>query len=167
MPTINGKVCVINGTPVDKVFSNSRQVYGRNLLSGTSGDLQTKQLTYNYNVGSQATNGSYKIKVFKGQTYTYRAWLDNTNGPVDAYVNTRLLPIGATASFSFTLGSPVAKGETGYSTSKFAIPNDGYIWFSPFAYYDIQTAFVGWKEEKLEKGSVATPWAPAPEDIQA
>ena len=35
MPTINGKVCVVNGTPVDKVFSDGRQVYGRNLVSGT------------------------------------------------------------------------------------------------------------------------------------
>ena len=32
MPTINGKVCVVNGVPVDKVFSNGKQVYGRNLL---------------------------------------------------------------------------------------------------------------------------------------
>ena len=38
MPTINGKVCVVNGTPVDKVFSNGKQVYGRNLLTGTDQD---------------------------------------------------------------------------------------------------------------------------------
>lgn len=31
MPTINGRACVVNGTPVDKVFSNGKQVYGRNL----------------------------------------------------------------------------------------------------------------------------------------
>lgn len=30
MTTINGKACVANGTPVDKVFSNGRKVYGRN-----------------------------------------------------------------------------------------------------------------------------------------
>lgn len=32
MPTINGKVCVVNGVAIDKVFSNGKQVYGRNLL---------------------------------------------------------------------------------------------------------------------------------------
>lgn len=32
MATINGKACVVDGVPVDKVFSNGRQVYGRNLL---------------------------------------------------------------------------------------------------------------------------------------
>ena len=31
MTTINGKACVVNGTPADKVFSNGKQVYGRNL----------------------------------------------------------------------------------------------------------------------------------------
>ena len=35
MSTINGNVCVVNGTPVDKVFSNGKQVYGRNLISGS------------------------------------------------------------------------------------------------------------------------------------
>ncbi|MCB5814917.1 carbohydrate binding domain-containing protein [Lacticaseibacillus paracasei] len=38
MPTINGRACVVNGTPVDKVFSNGRQVYGRNLISGSEFD---------------------------------------------------------------------------------------------------------------------------------
>ncbi|EKQ04197.1 phage tail fiber protein [Lacticaseibacillus casei A2-362] len=33
MPTINGRACVVNGVPVDKVFSDGRQVYGRNLLA--------------------------------------------------------------------------------------------------------------------------------------
>lgn len=32
MSTINGKACVVNGMPVDKVFSDGRQVYGRNML---------------------------------------------------------------------------------------------------------------------------------------
>lgn len=32
MPTINNRACVVNGTPVDKVFSDGKQVYGRNLL---------------------------------------------------------------------------------------------------------------------------------------
>jgi hypothetical protein len=40
MPTINGKACVANGTPVDKAFSNGKQVYGRNLLLGTAKPLE-------------------------------------------------------------------------------------------------------------------------------
>ena len=30
MSTINGNVCVVNGVAVDKVFSDGKQVYGRN-----------------------------------------------------------------------------------------------------------------------------------------
>lgn len=40
MSTINGRACVANGTPVDKVFSNSRQVYGRNLLLDSQNQTQ-------------------------------------------------------------------------------------------------------------------------------
>lgn len=36
MSTINGKVCVVDGVSVDKVFSNGRQVYGRNLVLMTN-----------------------------------------------------------------------------------------------------------------------------------
>lgn len=35
MPTINGKACVVDGMPVDKVYSNGRQIYGRNLIAGS------------------------------------------------------------------------------------------------------------------------------------
>jgi len=41
MSTINGRACVVNGTPVDKVFSNGKQVYGRNLLTGTCNDIKS------------------------------------------------------------------------------------------------------------------------------
>ena len=164
MPAINGKACVVNGTPVDKVFSNGRQVYGRNLLSGTSSGLQTKQFTNAWNSGPQATNGNYKIRLVKGQTYTYRVWLDNTNGSINAFVNVRFTPIGGT-DHNLGNGTPIVPGATGYSTVSITPPADGYAYFVPFAYGRPQTFLAGWKEEKLEKGSIATPWTPAPEDV--
>lgn len=48
MPTINGRACVVNGTPVDKVFSNGQQVYSRNLLANSD-----QQLTNNTGVMSE------------------------------------------------------------------------------------------------------------------
>jgi len=45
MTTINGRACVVNGTPVDKVFSNDKQVYGRNLLLDTNFDNLPKYWT--------------------------------------------------------------------------------------------------------------------------
>lgn len=168
MSTINGRACIVNGVAVDKVYSNGRQVYGRNLLSGTSGGLQTKQFTNAWNTGAQATNGSYKIKLVKGQTYTYRAWLDNANSNNNtsdhAFVNARFTPIGGT-DYNLGNGTFIEKGETGYSTLVFTPSEDGYASFTPFAYGEPQTFLAGWKEEKLEKGSIATPWTPAPEDV--
>ncbi|MEK1388924.1 hypothetical protein HCZ95_09425 [Limosilactobacillus fermentum] len=169
MSTINGRACIVNGVAVDKVYSNGRQVYGRNLLSGTSGGLQTKQFTNAWNTDTQATNGNYKIKLTKGETYTYRAWLDNANSNINssdhAFVNVRFTPIGGT-NYNLGNGTFIEKGETGYSTLVFTPSEDGYAGFAPFAYGEPQTFLAGWKEEKLEKGSVATPWTPAPEDIK-
>ena len=138
---------------------------GVNLLTGTSGDLQTKQFTNSWNVGPQATNGSYKIKLVKGQTYTYRAWLDNTNGSDDAFAYIRFTPIGGT-NFNLDFGTRIKKGETGYSTLVFTPSEDGYAAFIPFAYGAPGTFLAGWKEEMLEEGTVAHTWSPAPEDVQ-
>ncbi|MCC6110390.1 tail fiber domain-containing protein [Limosilactobacillus fermentum] len=137
---------------------------GVNLLTGTSGDLQTKQFTNSWNSGPQATNGNYKIKLVKGQTYTYRAWLDNTNGPDSVFVNVRFTPIGGT-DYSIGNGTYIAQGETGYSTLSITPPADGYALFTPFAYGAPETFLAKWKEEMLEEGSVAHTWSPAPSDM--
>lgn len=142
---------------------------GVNLLTGTSGDLQTKQFTNSWNVGPQATNGNYKIKLVKGQTYTYRAWLDNANTNANSsdhvFVNVRFTPIGGT-NFNLGNGTFIEKGETGYSTLVFTPSEDGYANFVPFAYGTPQTFLAGWKEEMLEEGTVAHTWSPAPADLQ-
>ncbi|MEE6653177.1 hypothetical protein PS425_00595 [Limosilactobacillus fermentum] len=137
---------------------------GVNLLTGTSGDLQTKQFTNSWNSGPQAINGNYKIKLVKGQTYTYRAWLDNTNGPDSVFVNVRFTPIGGT-DYSIGNGTYIAQGETGYSTLSITPPADGYAFFTPFAYGAPETFLAKWKEEMLEEGSVAHTWSPAPSDM--
>lgn len=138
---------------------------GTNLLTGTSGDLKTEQLN-GYNVVPQATNGDFKIKVVKGQTYTYRVWLDNTNGSDEAYVNVRLsTTTDSNLGKNLGNGTHVEKGKTGYSTLQFTPTEDGYVRLTPFAYTTPGTALFGWKEEKLEKGSLATDWCPNPSEI--
>lgn len=137
---------------------------GTNLLTGTSGDLQAKQIAYDYNIGPQATNGNYKIKLFKGQTYTYRVWIDNTNGSVPAFVNVRFAPIGGT-DYNFGNGTPIVQGATGYSTVSVTPSADGYALFTPFAYGSPKAFLAKWKEEKLEVGSVATDWSLNPSEI--
>lgn len=153
-----------DGKAVDAVYQSDIKIYGRNLLTGTSGDLQTKQFTNSWNSGAQATNGYYKIKVMKGQTYTYRAWLDNTNGSINAFVNARFTPIGG-SNYNLGNGTGINPGETGYSTLSITPSADGYGLFVAFAYSSPQTYSAIWKEEKLETGKIPTPYSQAPEDI--
>lgn len=95
-------------------------------------------------------------------------WLDNANSNNNssdpAFANVRFTPIGGT-DYNLGNGTVIDKGETGYSTLVFTPSEDGYASFAPFAYGESQTFLAGWKEEKLEEGSVATPWTPAPEDV--
>ena len=59
MPIINGGVCVVNGKPVDKFFSNGKQVYGRNLLPMTKDFKPTT-------AGNSASNQNAGIINFAG-----------------------------------------------------------------------------------------------------
>lgn len=163
MADITHGTWIKDGKAVDAVYQGGVKVYGRNLLTGTSGDLQTKQFTNSWNSGPQSTNGNWVIKLVKGQTYMYRAWLDNTNGPDNAFVNARFTPIGG-SNYNLGNGTRIAPGETGYSTISITPSADGYVLLTTFAYGSPQTFSAVWKEEKLETGSVATPWSPAPED---
>lgn len=140
-------------------------VGGRNLLTGTSSDLKTKQITNGWNVGAQATNGDYKIKVVSGQPYTYRAWLDNTNGQQNVFVNVRFSSDLSQNSVNLGNGTTISKGGTGYSSLTFTPWKDGYVGLSPFGVGTPITFLATWKEEKLEKGNIPTDWTPAPEDV--
>lgn len=69
MPTINGRACVVNGTPVDKVFSNGKQVYGRNLVGfseGTPEDVSHWQGSTP--VTSEKVDGEYAFKLVSSPT---------------------------------------------------------------------------------------------------
>lgn len=164
MADITHGVWIKDGKAVDSVYQGGVKVYGRNLLTGTSGDLQTKQFTNSWNSGPQSTNGNYEIKLVKGQTYMYRAWLDNTNGSVNAFVNARFAPIGG-SNYNLGNGTSINQGETGYSTLSITPSADGYVLLQTFSYGSPQTYSAVWKEEKLETGKMATPWSPAPEDV--
>ena len=60
MPTINGRACVVNGVPVDKVFSNGKQVYSRNLI--TDSGFESGKTTANYSWGDgSSTSRTFKV----------------------------------------------------------------------------------------------------------
>ena len=183
MTTINGRACVANGAPVDKVFSNGRRVYGRNLYTDTQNfdnlaswqalrwwtktadtykGLAVMQTTANW------TGASQYIQVKKGDVLTYSVYAKNTSGT-------------GTSQISWQLDSPT---EGSYSTAtvnpKFntvtitdswqrvsgtiTATSDGYLRprleRTPNNTNTLQIAGI-----KVEKGSVATPWTPASEDV--
>lgn len=162
MPTINGKACVVNGMPVDKVFSNGKIVYGRNLLTGKSN--KTQKYTIGKNLWAIATNS--RIAVATGQVFTYCLYVDQNNtevlqASVDGYQ-------GGNWKFTWT-GNSIKSGDGGYSYLTMTIP-DGITQIITTGTrlpqkYPNNTVDVYWKEEKLELGTTATDWSPAPEDV--
>ena len=73
MPTINGKACVANGVPVDKVFSDGKQVYSRNILADSG--FESGNIPANYAWGDG--KGTGKDLNVVGQAPTYPTPLGN------------------------------------------------------------------------------------------
>lgn len=163
MPTINGSACVVDGVPVDKVFSNGRQVYGRNLIRGSydsswhcdsnsgstiqgvtmdSGEVALHVIGTNYMSGFYAVfdllyNANYTVSVdVKGA------------GEVDELGWERLSMGGMTLTSNWQRVSRT--GSFGGNQHAFVI----------YGTMDLYVRFL-----KVEKGTVATPWTPAPEDV--
>jgi hypothetical protein len=171
MSTINGRACVVNGTPVDKVFSNGQQVYGRNLLTGTGNHTVTGTgaWTQGYLFNETTDDLLTLFKGLEGQTVTVSVDYEYS-GFIAGSGNGR---IGW--EIKITADSPSWFGPVHYLTndsgsgrlySTFVVPKNitgieegwGYIVLT-----DSGTGTVS--HFKLEKGSIATPWTPAPEDV--
>ena len=60
MPTINGRACVANGVSVDKVFSDGRQVYGRNLLADSGFESGKTPANYFWGDG-KSTDRTFQV----------------------------------------------------------------------------------------------------------
>lgn len=143
MSTINGKACVVNGTPVDKVFSNGRQVYGRNLFSvhdwDAKPDLVSNFIPY------------MNIQLEPSTAYTLTTNISlESEGWADVFLfKDDETPGTQTSGVSSGVGQTLTTSSTG--NVKVGVRNhsvsDGTNWI------------------KLEKGTIATPWTPAPEDV--
>lgn len=158
MPTINGRACVVNGAPVDKVFSNGQQVYGRNLLKGTSNVLTTIANVTGWRTGLPTY---YPVESLKAnQTYTVSCYLEPAKHDAAIYMYAANHNIN---------GTVVTAGSKGISTLTVTLtPEDAQsakgVWAS-FTSSQTDNSSVSFNELKLEKGSIATPWTPAPEDV--
>ena len=161
MSTINGKACVVNGVPVDKVFSNGKQVYGRNLVIGTSNkvvqasswNMQAADIKYDKSLGGalcasvMINNADYASVLLRGAAQIYLKTLDKS-GNILSTVN----------------GNKVSYNADGLSQCSISIDdNTASVQVVIFTNNMIQNAFYSCL--KIEKGTTATPWTPAPEDV--
>lgn len=189
MSTINEKVCVVDGVAVDKVFSNGKQVYGRNLLPGTNQGLT------NWTFGSNGSGGQYVKYAFdvpngQGMTmtttvaYTNWFWLgyklnyqvlkQNTNyvlsfwaksTDIDRTISARFANVGSANAAAYfgnaDLKSGVATKVVLKATTNDVKFTDQYLYLNQF---NMLGGIDIW-DLKLETGSLSTPWTPAPEDV--
>ena len=185
MAIINGKALVKDDKAVDKVFSNGRQIYGRNLLKNTR------------NLSSTSTSDAWSILFTSSQIYDStiksKTGVSAMNFSFNMYV-----PLNASVGSVF---SSNLKGQNSQATN---VGSDNWNTIDGWASYVIKqndlgktirisstvqigtnyqsfdtaladTASITFRQVenisgfmyytiKLEIGSAPTPWTPAPED---
>ncbi|WP_270235070.1 hypothetical protein [Lacticaseibacillus suilingensis] len=193
MPTINGKACVANGKPVDKVFSDGRQVYGRNLLTGTSGPF-----VMGYGIPNTTWDETNKVsgislpvtvthnEVLPQDTGFPYTWMPGVTYTQSIYISTDAPLTGTPISFTwFTdryghdtrgLDNLVKVSTNVYrATSTYTWPSSNSTAVGRYRNADLYNltqvfdftkgTFLKFYKPKLELGTTATPWTPAPEDV--
>lgn len=162
MTIINGRACVANGTPVDKVFSNGMQVYGRNLLAGI--DKATHQAT---NWNQLVTNIPTKF-IKSGQPLCFSVFINNAPYVKFMKQGDTHCSINANDSSGNILLSKWGNGinfdADGVSQASLIVPDKtDSVSLCVVTNNMGQNAYYGYP--KAEFGSIATPWTPAPEDV--
>ena len=171
MPTINGKACVVNGTPVDKVFSDGRQVYGRNMLPDS--DI-SKSVTYNGGLGDFGAAGTAKIDLFnslRGKTITISVDIEWSNwiqgDPRNRLgVEWRLIYSDGTSLYigAWETSNQESKSKHRYSETV-TIPDREIVLIDEGLFYVQAYCTVTIGHAQIEIGNLATDWSPAPEDV--
>jgi len=183
MADITHGTWIKDGKAVDAVYQNGVKVYGRNLYTDTknfdklaswwgSGSWTKTTDTYNGLAVIQTTanwNGlSQYIQVKKGDVLTYSAYVKNTSGTGSSTVYW-LLNNNPEGSYSTARANPdknvvtITNSWQRISVTTVAT-RDGYL-RPRLERTNNNTNTLQIAGIKLEKGSVATPWSPAPEDI--
>lgn len=130
---------------------------GVNLIKHTS-----NQLKHATTANGLVVVGNWDCKEFdslpdyQGQKMTIRAWIDKPASPTKVQIWTNKGGL---------YGNDVQTGESGYSTVTGVIPT-GFTDWNVVIGGRIANNELSYKELKLELGTVATPWSPAPEDLE-
>ncbi|MCT3278414.1 hypothetical protein EFP05_15020 [Lactiplantibacillus pentosus] len=188
MADITHGTWIKDGKAVDKVFSDGRQIYGRNLASGTNQEYAmgfgipntTWEYGYAYlklpitNVGEilpQDPHGFW-YTLTKGTTYTQTIWFETDATVKDLsaaqitwfskwvhdYQPATVQKLGQNSYKLVSTYTWPGKGDNN-SVRLFDIGGLGKA-------FDLNTGtYLKFGKLKLEKGDISTPYSPAPEDI--
>lgn len=147
--------------PQDLDFKSNVPYIGRNLLVGTSRDLQTAPDSPDgISGGTIHTFSSDDLSILESSQVTLRAFIHNTTTHT---VNLVIWTEGG----GFGVGTGVPAGADGYSTiTAYNATSSASRGDITIRAYTENTTISGvqYKEFKLEKGFTATPYSPAPED---
>ena len=161
MPTINGRACVVNGTPVDKVFSDGKQVYGRNLVLGTSTkvveanywNMKIADIKYDKSLGEHLcaslmiNNADHASVLLRGSAQLNLQTLDKSGN------------ILAKASGNYVVYNANGLSQCSISIDDNTADVQAYSWTNNMNWNTFYSCL------KIERGTVPTPWSPAPEDV--
>ena len=151
----------LNGVKVQPFNKLSDTISGRNLLSGTSGTLQTVTNAYGWN-GNLPTITPVVTTIDNDTTYTARVWIS----PASHAMTLQIVWQEPSGTTRYGGGSWISAGTSGYSTWTGTITAGSTINRVTIVFGASQStpSSVSYKEMKLEQGSIATGWTPAPED---
>lgn len=136
------------------------QVGGTNLAKHTSNTLTNRMQVSDWVfVASSGNATNFNLGDYEGQTLMMRVWIDKPT--VDAH-----LQAWTNASNNgYAVGDTIKAGQSGYSSLTFKVPASFTAW--NIAIGNGKAAEIAYKEFKVEKGTIATDWSPAPEDTDA
>lgn len=158
MTTINGKVCVVNGVPVDKVFSDGKQVYSKNLIKGTSNELKTMTVSGWGNSRSYYASGKYGA----GRYYA-SAYIENTT-PVEMKFYVGVYTYDGKFLYN-AFGGTMPAGKSGIASSTVDISEGQFIKLAFVSFARAQTESYTYKYKEVMVKRTPSSWTPAPEDI--
>ena len=130
-------------------------VGGTNLLKGTSRDLQQRSTTNDW--VRLPYNTDFFRSIYPLDNFTAKVWIEKPNK------DSRLqVWVGNNGLFR---GNVIKAGQSGYSEVHGTLNKDITGANLVIGAGDDVSVSLSWKELKLEKGTIATDWSPAPEDM--
>ena len=151
--------------PVDKVFSNGKQVYGRNLLTGTGNPVQiTGNGTVNnvfltYKFGEKQFKDIVKSGMNVTLSFDWKVPAQGESGMALPQINMAPWIVGF-PTINISDGSGHFSKSVAISDDTAASTADSIT-----IRMDNVTTTITISKMKFEIGTIATPWSPAPEDV--